>query len=615
MPAGFRGPEFGWMERQQFWVPFIPDENNRSWGRFLLVLGRLRDGVDLSAADRELKAIAQQRAEEDPEKNRGWTADVVQLHQQITGDLRTPLLVLLGAVALLQLIAVVNVSSLVLARSQERALEFTVRTALGAGKRRLLRQLLAEALALVSIGAPLGILLAIWITRSLTTVLPQSLPRLESIRFDGPVLLFGGGLALATFLAIALVPIGQLVRRSIETRLREYGGRAARTRTSAAIIVAEIALALTLTVSAGLAMRSFLLLTRTELGFTPDNLISMRLTLDRGYDSADQIRVYARRVTEEVGRLPGVQAVSVSSGRPMSQAMPATGIELVGEKLELAPVVTVFVVAPDYFRTLRTPLLEGRAHTAADRSDAPYAYVVSKSIANALSPGQSIVGKRALLALRGGMEGEVVGVVDDVRINGPTQDTRNAIYIAFDQWPRDGITLLVRSALPLAQQADALRAAVWSVDRNIPIQALETMDEVVAEVTAQDRVNMLILGLFSVVAMLLAGTGIYGVLAIEVGRRRRELGIRMSMGAEPSALRRMVLTRALITALIGIVIGCGLALQVTSFMRAMLHGVSPADPRTYVIVGLIMLAIALVAAYLPAQRATRIDPLTAIRAE
>ena len=614
MPQGFDGPSFGWLDRQQFWVPFVPDENNRAWGRFLLVMGRLRDGVELDAADRELKAIAGRLSSEDT-KNRDWTADVVTLRDQITGDLRTPLLVLLGAVALLQLIAVVNVSSLVLARAQERDLEFTVRTALGAGKRRLLRQLLAEAMALVSIGAPLGILLAMWITRSITPLLPHDLPRLESIRFDGNVLLFGGGLALVTFLAIGLVPIGRLLRHTIETRLRESSGRVTRTRTSSAIIVAEIALALTLTIAAGLAMRSFVQLRSTHLGFDPDNVISLRLTLDASYDTDAKQAIYFERVLEQLARVPGVESVAAGNGRVLSEGIPATGVWLADRKLDQPPTASVQVVTPNYFSTLRTSVFDGRTHNALDRADAPRTYVISRNLAHALAPEGAIVGKRIVVGLYDGLEGEVVGVVDDVQFGQLTGPGTAAVYIANAQWPRDLMHVILRSSIPLASQSNAIRAAVWSVDRNIPIQSMETLDEVITQATAQDRISMLILALFSVVALLLAGTGIYAVLAIEVSRRRRELGIRMSMGAQPSALRRQVLRRALITAMLGIAVGSALAFATTRFMQAMLHGISPNDPRTYTIVGILMLVLSLLAAYIPARRATRIDPLAAIRAE
>jgi predicted permease len=615
MPRSFDAPSFGWLDHQEFWVPFVPDENNRNWGRFLLVLGRLRDGVQLPDAQRELTSIAAALAATDP-KNRDWTADVVGLRDQITSDLRTPLLVLLGAVALLQLIALVNVSALVLARAQERDLEFSVRAALGAGRRRLLRQLLGEALALVSIGAPFGILLALWITGSLTPVLPADLPRLDSIRFDGAVLAFGGGLALVTFCTIGVVPIVRLVRTSVAARLRASSGRVTGTRGSSAIIVAEIALALTLTVAAGLAMRSFVELRSTRLGFVPDGVISIRLTLDRGYDSEEARALYFHGVIEQLKRVPGVQAVAAGGGRPLSEGYgtPSTTVQLANALQDLPPVATIQVVTPDYFTTLRTPVLEGRAHTDADRADAPLTFVVSRDIASALSPTASIVGKRIVVALFDGMEGEVIGVAGDVRYGGLTESGTPAVYIAHAQWPREMMHVLVRSSLPLDAQVDGLRAAIWSVDRNIPMH-IEPLSSVVSQAAAQDRVNMLILLLFSLVALVLAGTGIYGVLAIEVGRRTRELGIRMSMGAEPAGLRRMVLQRALVTALTGIALGSVVALAATRSMRAMLHGISPGDPRTFATVGVVMLAVALLAAYVPARRATRIDPLAAIRSE
>jgi putative ABC transport system permease protein len=616
MPEGFSAPSFGWLEEQEFWVPFVADENHRQWGRFLLVLGRLRDGVSLTAAQQELSAIAADLARTDP-NDKDWTADVVTLAEQITGDLRTPLLVLLGAVALLQLMAVVNVSSLVLARAQERDLEFSVRAALGAGRRRLLRQLGAEALALVSMGAPLGLLLAIVITRGLTPLLPHDLPRLDSIRIDAAVLGFAAALALVTFLAIGLLPLSRLARGNVEARLRASSARVVRGGGNSAIIIAEIALALTLTIAAGLAMRSFVELRSTEVGFRPDGVISLRLTLGSGYQSDEARALYFERVLEQLARVPGVESVAAGAGRPLSTGVgsPSTTVQLAGTKVELPPVAMIQVITPNYFNTLRTAVLEGRAHSAADRQGSARTFVISRDLAGSLSPDASIIGKRIVVGLFDGLEGEVVGVVDNVRYGALNGEATPAVYIAHAQWPRELMHVLVRSSLPLSAQADALRAAIWSVDRNIPIQSLETLNDVIAQSTARERVNLLILGLFSVVALALSGTGIYGVLALEVGRRRRELGIRLSVGAEPGQLRRMVLARAATTALVGIALGTLLALLATRAMRSMLFGISPTDPGTFAGVSALMLLVALVAAYLPARRATRVDPLLAIRTE
>ncbi len=615
MPAGFDAPRFGWLEKQDFWVPFLPDAGNRNWGRFLLVLGRLREGVSLPMAQQELRGVADQLARTDP-ADRDWTADVVTLQAELTGDLKTPLLVLLTAVILLQLIAVVNVSSLVLARAQERDLEFSVRGVLGAGRTRLLRQLLAEAFVLISIGGPLGLLLAIWSTSALRPLLPGGLPRIEAIRADAPVLLFGGRLALITFLAIGLVPIARLLRSSLGSMLRASGGRVTRARGGSAVMVAEIALALTLTIAAGLTMRSFATLQRTPLGFTPEHLVGMRLTLGHPqYDSAASRAAYFARAIEQLESVPGVQSAAAINARPLYDGSPATAVYLAGTKLDLPPVATVRIITSNYFRTVGTQLLEGRAFTAADRAGSPLVLIVSRSLARTLVPDASITGRRIIVALNNGMNGEVVGVVDNVRFGGPAAASRPAVYIAHAQWPMEAMDVMVRSTLPLARQADALRAAIWSVDAAIPIQNLQPMSDVVAAAIAQDRVNMLILAFFSVIALILAGTGVYGVLAIDVGRRRRELGIRISMGAAPAQLRRMVLTRALATATLGVLIGSAAAAAAARAMRSMLHGISPVDARTFGGVALLMFALALLAAFVPAWRATRIDPLLAMRSD
>jgi hypothetical protein len=284
-----------------------------------------------------------------------------------------------------------------------------------------------------------------------------------------------------------------------------------------------------------------------------------------------------------------------------------------GTTPEVPPVVEVRVISPEYFTTLRTPVLEGRMFTDADRAGAPRTYVISESLARALSPGRSLVGRRIDVEIGDGGEGEVVGVVGDIRSGGPTDETRPAVYFARTEWCCEAMDIVLRTSLPLERQAAALRSAVHSVDPTVVIHQLETMSAIAARMLALDRVSMLILLQFAVVALLLAGTGIYGVLAIEVGRRSRELGIRMAIGAHPGQVRRMVLRRALITATVGVALGTALGLAATRGMQAMLHGISASDPRTFAGVALLMVVLALVAAYVPARRATRVDPVKALR--
>ena len=611
MPDDFVSPTFGWLDHQQYWVPFLPTPDNRTWGRFLLVLGRLAPGTPVEAAQREMIAIATEQ--QSVPGNAEWTSDVVTLHEQVTQDVRTALVVLLIAVVLLQLIALVNVMNLVLARIQERDQEFGVRAALGAGRLRLLRQLLAEAFALVSIGAPLGVLFGAWATKALIPLLPAELPRIEAIRIDGNVLAFAAAAALVSFLVLGLVPVLRLVRSGLTAASARSGARIATSRANSAIIVAEIALALMLTATAGLTMRSFIHLRSLDLGFVPDDVVTMRLALPASYDTEEKRALYFEEVLDNLRALPGVTSAAAASNRPFNGGAPATTVMVQGTTPEVPPVAEVRVITPDYFTTLRTPLLEGRVLGDADRADAPRAYVISASLARMMFPDRSPIGQRLVVNLNNGLEGEVVGVIDDVRQGGPSVETLPAVYMPHAQWSRESMDIVVRSSLPFERQADPIRSAIRTVDRTIVIQQLETMSAIAARVLAQDRVNMLILLQFALVALLLAATGIYGVLAIEVGRRSRELGIRMAIGAHPGQVRLMVLRRALLTALVGVGLGTALAVAATRGMQAMLHGVSASDPRTFVGVAVLMVLIALGAAYVPARRATRVDPVGALR--
>jgi predicted permease len=611
MPEGFVSPTFGWIDHQQYWVPFVPTADNRTWGRFLLVLGRLQPGTTVEAAQREMTAIATEL--QSIPANAEWTSDVVSLHEQMTKGVRTALVVLLIAVVLLQLIALVNVLNLVLARMQERDHEFGVRAALGAGRARLLRQLLAEAFALISIGAPLGVLAGTWVTMSLVPLLPAELPRLDAIRIDGNVLSFAAVAAGLSLLVLGLVPLARLGRRSLTIGSARSGARMATSRASSAIIVAEIALALMLTATAGLTLRSFIHLRTLDAGFTPDDVVTMRLMLPPSYDDETERALYFEQVLANLRAVPGVTSAAAGSHRPFSGGAPATRVVVQGTTPEVPPVVEVRVITPEYFTTLQTPVLEGRMFTDADRAGAPRAYVISESLARVLSPGRSLVGQRIVVEIGDGGEGVVVGVVGDIRSGGPTDETRPAVYLARTEWCCEAMDIVLRTPLPLERQATAIRSAVRSVDPSVVIHEMETMRAIAARMLALDRVSMLILLQFAVVALLLAGTGIYGVLAIEVGRRSRELGIRMAIGARPGQVRRMVLRRALITATVGVALGTALGLAATRGMQAMLHGISASDPRTFAGVALLMVVLALVAAYVPARRATRVDPVKALR--
>jgi len=616
MPPRFDPPRFGWLVDQAFWRPFGPTDGNRSWGRFLLVVGRLKRDVPVDAARRELEAIAAQRARED-KRNEGWSTTLVGLDEQIAGDARLPLLVLLGAVGLLLLMAITNVANLTLGLVRRREHELVVRRAIGATTGRLLRQIVTQSAVVGAIGCVLGLAAAVLGIRALLAMLPPEMPRTTSIRVDGPVLLFTAVASLAASLGVGAVAAWRAGRDGASTLRESGGGRAAARLRGGALVTAEIALGLVLTVLAGLTMRTFAALRAVDPGFDAEQVVVARVGISGPrYRSPEAQRAFFDGLLARVRTLPGVQAASTVNTRPFSGIGPAT---VVGSAT--APVAGDSIVAdvrfadPMLFQSLRIPLIAGTTFDARDDIDGPPRVIVNQTMARQLWPNESPIGKRARVMMFNGITPEVIGVVGDVRLADARTPARATAYLADTKFTSPSRDLVVRASGEATALVASIRAAVTSLDPAVPVYEVTTMDALIGRTLARDRFTAVLLAAFAVVSLVLAGVGIYGVFAGDVAQRRKEIGIRVALGAPSGGVVAMVMRRALTRALIGVALGTVGALVAARAMASLLYGVGSADPASFVGVAVLLLVVAVAATLVPALRAARVSPLVAIRVD
>ena len=616
MPPRFDPPRFGWLVDQAFWRPFGPTDGNRSWGRFLLVVARLKRDVPVDAARRELEAIAAQGARED-KRNEGWSTTIVGLGEQITGDARLPLLVLLGAVGLLLLMAITNVANLTLGLVRRREHELVVRRAIGATTARLLRQIVTQSAVVGAIGCVLGLAAAVFGMQALLAMLPPEMPRTTSIRVDGAVLLFTALASLAASLGVGAIAAWRAGRDGASTLRESGGGRAAARLRGGSLVTAEIALGLVLTVLAGLTMRTFAALRAVDPGFDAEHVVVARVGISGPrYRSPEAQRAFFDGLLTRVRALPGVQAASTVNTRPFSGIGPAT---VVGSAT--APVAGDSIVAdvrcadPMLFQSLRIPLVAGSTFDTRDDIDAPPRVIVNQAMARQLWPNESPIGKRARVMMFNGITPEVIGVVGDVRLADARTPARATAYLADTKFTSPSRDVIVRASGDATALVASIRAAVTSLDPAVPVYEVTTMDALIGRTLARDRFTAVLLAAFAVVSLVLAGVGIYGVFAGDVAQRRKEIGIRVALGAPSGGVVAMVMRRALTRALIGVALGTAGALVAARAMASLLYGVGSADPASFVGVAVLLLAVAVAATLVPALRAARVSPLVAIRVD
>ncbi|HEU4631138.1 MAG TPA: ABC transporter permease [Gemmatimonadaceae bacterium] len=622
VPAAVRYPS-----AVDLWLParLAPDDLAPSsrGARWLTVVGRLAPGATLAGARAEMHAVARQLAAEDPKHDAGWDAAVVPLREQLVGDVRTPLLVLLGAVGFVLLIAAANVASLSLARATARRAELAVRVALGAGRGRLVRQLVTESLCLAALGALGGVGLALLGTRLLVRLAPPGLPRLPDVRVDAGVLVFAAVVALATGVAVGLATALQAGAADPSARLREGGrgaaGQAAHLRWRGGLVVTEIALAIVLLVGAGLLLRSFGRLTDVDPGFRPEGVATFSVTLSARYDTPERQRLFAAALLERVRALPGVDAAGSSFNLPFTDASFRLTFTIDDRPLADGaeePRAQFRMVSPGYFAAMGIPLRRGRAFTDADRDGAPYVVVLSEETARRFFPGEDPIGRRIETGWSdGGAElgGVVVGVVGDVRQFGLADDLTPHVYVPYAQWPIDELTVVAHTRGDPARLVAEARDVVQALDPALPVYDATTLPRLLGASLGAQRFYLALLAIFAGVAVVLAAVGIYGLVAYGVAARAREIGVRVALGATPGGVVRLLVRQGLRLAAVGIVAGLAGAATLARLLRGLLFEVGTADPATYAAVAAAVAALVVAATWLPARRAARIDPTEALR--
>jgi putative ABC transport system permease protein len=623
MPQSFEFPFQA--DRVEIWLPMItePFVANFMEGRgasFMNAIGRLRPGATAAQAQSELASIAARLAQQYPATNAGRTIAVVPLHEDIVNDYRRGLVLLLGAVGVVLLIACANVANLLLARGAARHKEIAIRMALGAGRARLIRQLLVESVAFSSAAGLVGVILALWGVAALVAATPLDIPRLQTAQVDTTVLAFATLVSMATGIIFGVAPALQLSRPDHGEALNDAGrgssgARAA--RTGRALVVVEIALSLVLLTGAGLLVRSFMRLQQVEPGFVPQRAVTMQLLLpgSRYPDAAAQVR-FSRLVHDRIAEAPGVQSAAVASTLPMSGSNIGAGFTVDDHPVANPadrPTAAGFAVSPDYFATMGIQLVRGRAFSDRDDEDAPPVAIINETMAQRFWPNEDALGRR--LTSYGGLSREVVGIVGDVKTRDLAENAGPQLYTPFVQTPWPFLAVVARTTGDPVGLAATLRQAISGVDHDLAAGDVRTIDDYLAQSVATPRFNAILIAGFALLALFLAGCGLYGVMSYAVVQRSREIGIRMALGAQPGDVRGMVVSQALKMGLAGLGVGLAGAFAATRLLDTVLFGVGPSDPATFATVCSLLLGVVLVAAYVPARRATRVDPMVALRAE
>jgi putative ABC transport system permease protein len=622
---GVMPPTLRFPDKAEFWVPLAPDRDDReARGSFWLpVIGRLKPRIPVAQAQAEMDGIGK-RLEEAFPANRGYGVYVVPLHRQLVGNIERPLVILLAAVGFVLLIACANLANLMLGRTAARRKELAIRTALGAGRGRLMRQIVTETFVLALLGGAVGVVIAFWVTQLFITIGGDSIPRQDAITMDVRVLGFALLVATVAALLAGLAPAVQASRRKVVDHLREgarEGTGAASRRTRNVLVAAEIALALVLLTGAGLLIRTLWSMQRVERGFNPRNVAMMTVSASgAAYPRGDEVRTFFARLLERVRALPGVESAATGTGvlQPLVTNSGVFSIE--GKPLpppEQLVEYPVESVSPGYFETVGMTLLRGRSFTDADHADAPRVIVINEALARHGWPGEDPIGRR----MRAGGERStapwmtVIGIIKDAHRNDVTREIRPELYTCSLQATSRTQTLLVRTAGDADAIVTAVRREVQAIDPQLPLFGVTTLERELSLTLTQPRFQAVLLATFAAIALLLATIGIYGVTSHAVSQRTQEVGIRMAMGAARRDVLRLILVQHLRPALAGLVLGLIGAFALSRSLESLLFGVRATDPITFTVVGLALLVVAAAACWIPARRATRVDPLVALRTE
>ena len=618
MPAGFTYPG-----DSELWTPFLLNAaKERRDNRYVNVVSRLKPGVPILQARTELDTINQRLAQDYVDTNTGWSVRLTELRESLVGELRTSLLILLGAVAFVLLIACANVANLLLARAAYRQKEIALRTALGASRLRVVRQLLTESVMLSLVSGIGGLALSFWFIKLLLAIVPPSTPRMSEIGINWQVFAFTFAVTILAGILFGLFPALQTSRPNLNETLKDSGQRgsetAGRNRAGSFLIVSEIALSFILLAGAGLLIKSFLHLREINPGFNADNVLAMRVTLPPGkYAQGEPRAQIYQQLVDRVKQTPGVQSAALVLSLPLGGDSFNVGRGVIREGRPMTADEQTnaqhLPVSPDYFQTLQIPLKAGRTFTNQDTSQSTKVAIVNETMARALWPNENPIGRRFTVWRDEKFPREVVGVVGDTK-GSLDKEAGNQMYVPYAQDANWGsLSLVVRTAGEPTALAGSVRESIRAVDKALPNYNLKTMNDVVSTSAAPRRIPMLLLSAFAGVAMLLAMLGIYGVTSYYVTQRTHEIGVRMALGAQIVDVLKLVLRRAMLLALIGIGIGVAGAVAVTRYLASLLFGVKPIDTLTFVAVAMVLAVVVFVACLVPARRAAKIDPLEALR--
>ena len=624
MPPGFQHPQSA-----ELWTPLAMDpslQENRD-RKFLRVAARLKPGVTQQQAQAGIDEIMRRREGQFPDSNTGRTGRVVMMRDEFVGDIKPALLMLLGAVGFVLLMACANVANLALARSVGRSKELAIRAALGAGRTRLIRQLLTESVLLSSVGGALGLILAMWCSSLLVTIFPNNIanldiPIIKEIPIDWTVVGFTTLVTMLTGLLFGLAPALQATKPDVNDTLNETprgattGASSRRARNL--LIIVETAMAVVLLAGAGLMFRSFLRLQQGDLGLEPRGIMTGQVFLAQTrYPDLDKRRLFVDTVLQRLEGIPGVESAGVTNFLPLSGFWGTIQMAIDGQPAPRPgeePEADDRLVSAGYFKTMGIRLLAGREFTPRDREGAPQVAIINDTMARKYWAGEDPIGRRVNLGdAKEPRFCEIIGVVRDVKSFGLDQATHTEFFRPVAQVPFPLLAFTVRTSADPLRLADPLRRAIWEVDKDQPVFKVLSMQQLANESLTLRRVSMLLLLAFAVMAIGLAAIGIYGVISYSVSQRTNEIGIRMALGADPGDVAGLIVKQGMRPMLIGLAIGLPVALGLTRLIMGLLYGMSPSDPATYGAAVLLLVAVGLVACYLPARRATRIDPVAALR--
>ena len=629
-PAGFQYPD-----KTEAWLPplkLAPELNERieptqrrGMG-YLSAVALLKPGVIVAQAAGEMETITARLRQQYPETNNRRFNRVVSLHDHLVGTSDTMLWLLFGAVMFVLLIACANVANLLLASAASRSREMAIRAALGASRLRMMRQLLTESTILALVGGALGLFLSSYGVVAITKLLPQDFPRLGEIGMDWRVFGFTLGASLLTGILFGFAPALHVSRTEVQEAMKESSrgtaGSGRHTRLRHALIVAEVALSVVLLAGAGLLFRSFLRLQSVNAGFTPQQVLTAKLSPAGPKFENDQGYVnFYDQVLERVQTIPGVQSAGLINTLPLSKG-PTTGFRVEGRPIltrDKWVLMNFRSVSPDYFRTMNIPILQGRGFTLNDDTNTPFKIIINQALAQRDFPNEDPVGKRVTFGDTNQNNEpvwvEIIGVSANVRSLELREEPAAELYFSSHQNPFSNMAIVVRSTVEPESLAPALRQAVAEVDRTVPVAEVQTMEHIVSQSVTQPRFNLFLLGLFGGLALLLSAAGIYGVTSYTVTQRTHELGIRLALGAQVTDVLKLVLGQGMAVIAIGIAIGLAASFALMRLMRSLLFGIGENDPLTFAAITLVLLLVALLACYIPARRATKVDPLIALRYE